>query len=159
MLQQQHTVSARICLFIDGLDELDGDPHGILNFLTDLVAVQEDRTLRFQACVAGRKLKIFEHGLRPFPQLAVQDLTSGDIETYVTSKLSNHHDLDYLNPVDEAWFQFFARGIVSKASGVFLWVRLAVKSLEDGLEMAIPCNIFREDSLSFLRISRVSIRA
>lgn len=65
--------------------------------------------------------------------MKLQDLTLPDIQTYVRDKLENHPRIILLEQDEPHHADELAREIVSKASGVFLWVVLVVRSLLRGL--------------------------
>ncbi|MCJ1478869.1 hypothetical protein MMC13_007553 [Lambiella insularis] len=108
---------ARFCLFIDGLDEYDGNDRDIAEVLISMIA------------------PAFESAFRNCSSLRLQDLTRGDITMYVYDqlKLADYY-LDTMNVIDAAKFHSLMEEIVSRASGVFIWVKFAVASLLDGLE-------------------------
>ena len=84
-------------------------------------------------CVSCRPELTFERTFNKFPGLLLQDLTVDDITTYVNTKLSTHErmiDLEYEEP---GIGKRLASQIVNKASGVFLWVKLVVASLLEGI--------------------------
>jgi len=133
-----HDAKARgdVCLFIDGLDEYDGDHAEIADILNSLIVPPGHPQMRFKACIASRPLTVFDRCFKSHPGLRLQDLTFHDIRHYVTSKLNEHEDRERLNsgsgdqfgPID------IVEEVVRKSSGVFLWVTLTVKSLEAGLD-------------------------
>ena len=122
-----------LCLFIDGLDEFEGnedgnDRHHMIQLLRDL-----DSSRFIKVCVSSRPLLIFEESFRNSPGLRLQDLTSGDIRRYVVDKLTT--DPRIRETVEQDSFQKhdFVKEVCNKAQGVFLWVKLVVRSLLDGL--------------------------
>ncbi|PVH75164.1 hypothetical protein DL98DRAFT_428067, partial [Cadophora sp. DSE1049] len=126
------------CFFIDGLDEYDGDHEAILDYLRTVT-----RSPHVKICFSSRPWLVFEDLFKGSPGLRLQDLTQRDIQLYVSHELESNvkmRDLAQQRPehatelVDE---------IVSKAAGVFLWVKLAVKNLLSGLR--------NRDSISDLR--------
>lgn len=121
----------RICLFIDGLDEYQGDKTDsydeIISFFIELV----DSPI-IKICLSSRPWLVFEDAFRPFPNLKLQDLTFNDITKYVNDKISGHERMRELQRMNLKGAHELTMEIVTKASGVFLWVQLAVKSLLDG---------------------------
>ncbi|KAG7009662.1 hypothetical protein G7Y79_00002g007770 [Physcia stellaris] len=104
------TASMRICLFVDGLDEYDGDKADLLSLFQS-----SSEATNIKICLSSRPWPIFEKALYGDGRhaLKVHDLTKGDISQYILDKLTR---------------------IVSKAQGVFLWVFLVVRSLLEGLQ-------------------------
>ncbi|KAF2228987.1 hypothetical protein EV356DRAFT_436185, partial [Viridothelium virens] len=121
-----------LCLFIDGLDEYEGEAQD-LNEL--LISLRHFRNVKL--CVASRPLNEFENafGRDQEHKLYMQHLTSVDINIYATDKLEQSPDLRRMKKegpgVDDRISE-----ITDKAQGVFLWVRLVVQSLLRGLQNA-----------------------
>ncbi|SPN99263.1 uncharacterized protein DNG_02300 [Cephalotrichum gorgonifer] len=124
ILQQR----VKICLLIDGLDEYDGD------YLEVVDLVQEyARSPNIKLCLSSRPLLVFEQAFGQSPHLRLQDLTHGDISHYVQSRLHSHKYMVQISRQHPAAVTGLIDEIVSKARGVFLWVKLVVKSLLHGL--------------------------
>lgn len=84
-------------------------------------------------CVASRPWLVFEDTFKAAPWLRVEDLTRPDIHRYIRESLTTGPrwtDMSALHP-DAA--SRLISDTAKKASGVFLWVVLVVKSLLDGL--------------------------
>lgn len=106
-----------LCLFIDGLDECGPeDDHQKL-----LVTLESMRLPNVKIIVSSRNEPIFENRFRHEPQLRMQDLTADDLRTYATDMLL--HDVN-----SEILYE-----LLENAEGVFLWLALAVQSLNRGL--------------------------
>lgn len=105
-----------LCLFIDGLDECGPeDSHQKL-----LEVLEEIKLPNVKLVVLSRNEPIFERRFRHEPQLRVQDLTAGDLRTYAMDMLPRQIRDDVCND------------LVKKAEGVFLWLVLAVQSINRG---------------------------
>ncbi|KAK4948908.1 hypothetical protein LTR10_012281 [Elasticomyces elasticus] len=122
----------RFCLFIDGLDEFHGNHRRLIQQIRRLIA-----SPNVKAIVSSRPWNVFASefgGLQS--QLLLEDLTRPDIVKYINGELGYYlrHNTEGSVLVDD---------IVEKASGVFLWVYLTVKSLGDGIS--------EDDSLNMLR--------
>lgn len=61
-------------------------------------------------------------------------LTRNDIQSYVLDRLQSHSRMNMLMSRDEVEAKYLVRSIGENSSGVFLWVRLVVESLLQGLE-------------------------
>ena len=131
-LKEQSGVRARFCFFIDGLDEYDGDANHIVNVLENLRSWQD-----VKLCISSRPWNEFADAFgRPSdPQLALEDLTREDIRKYVRDTLEENPRFRSLRARDDR-SQALVQEIVDKARGVFLWVRLVVRSLLTGLTNA-----------------------
>ncbi|PVH83511.1 hypothetical protein DL98DRAFT_615812, partial [Cadophora sp. DSE1049] len=123
-------IGLKICLFVDGLDEYEcpDESHAdIASFFVDLAG-----SSGIKICLSSRPWLVFEKAFRPFPSLRLQDLTSNDIAKYVHDKVADHERMKDLRSFDSEDAGQLASEIVAKASGVFLWVTLVVKSLLNG---------------------------
>ena len=117
-------------VFIDGLDEFDGNPQGLVSLVLDLPKVAAGR---MKLCVASRPWLVFEESFQEIPSLRMEDLTWGDIQLYVEENMrrsSRWNELQLYMPEESSKI---TSEITDKAVGVFLWVRLVVTSLLDGL--------------------------
>ncbi|KAK5442566.1 hypothetical protein LTS15_010990 [Exophiala xenobiotica] len=121
-----------LCLFIDGLDEYDGDSQGLIELLTSL---QEFPNVKL--CVASRPLNEFESafGFNQGHKIYMQHLTSADISIFVKDKLEQSPDFERLTEKGTG-VNHLILDITEAAQGVFLWVRLVVQSLLRGLQNA-----------------------
>ncbi|KAH7397492.1 hypothetical protein BKA64DRAFT_37798 [Cadophora sp. MPI-SDFR-AT-0126] len=120
----------KICLFVDGLDEYecpDESHDDIASFFVDLA-----ESSGIKICLSSRPWLVFERAFHSFPRLRLQDLTSNDIAQYVHDKVADHERMKELRSFDSEDAGQLVREIVAKASGVFLWVTLVVKSLLNG---------------------------
>ncbi|KAI1446723.1 hypothetical protein F5Y02DRAFT_55953 [Annulohypoxylon stygium] len=121
--------TVKLCFFIDGLDEFDGDHTDICQALSEIAECS-----RIKLCVASRPLNEFQHqfGADESSVLQVHELTKGDITNYARSRLEEHPCWSTLGLDAQAAQLFFAK-IADLARGVFLWVTLVTKSLRSGL--------------------------
>jgi hypothetical protein len=129
--------SCIICVFIDGLDEIDrSTPTEIRSLMRWLESICALRNLKI--CVSSRPESTFENQLRRYPQLRVQDLTARDIGHYVSSSLRNLEiDLAY----SSRDIQDLINTIVSRAEGVFLWAHLVVEHIRTDIDYLPSWNI------------------
>ncbi|KAI0018219.1 hypothetical protein F4780DRAFT_538961 [Xylariomycetidae sp. FL0641] len=129
---RQSTVACNTCLFIDGLDEFDGDH----SQMVELLSKTSDHTST-KLCVASRPWNVFAdaYGQNPGRMLRVQDLTRGDIRKYTQDNLETQVRLSQLQQHDDQ-YSCLVEEIVEKSDGVFLWVYLVVRSLKEGLTNA-----------------------
>lgn len=127
-LISQNTVNAKLVFFVDGLDEYEGDHAEIVDVFKEVVLSR-----RVKVCVSSRPLNVYERAFQNMPGFRVQDLTENDIRTLITGKLEQNTDMKRLVQKESERAHRLIQEIVDKASGVFLWVRLVVKSLLDGL--------------------------
>lgn len=123
--------SARVCLFIDGLDEFAGDDDQrveILDLLKELAAYRH-----IKICVSSRPWELFKDAFAACPNLRLEYLTRKDIENYINSKLQANDKFEVLRQKNGELCSQLVCEIIEKAKGVWLWVILVVRSLLRGL--------------------------
>ncbi|KUJ13186.1 uncharacterized protein LY89DRAFT_591281, partial [Mollisia scopiformis] len=124
-LAKQNVKGFKICLFIDGLDEYVGDQFEIV----DLFKTITTNSFMIKAVISSRPEPTFVEAFHDSPSLRVEDLTSGDIDHYVQSKLLAHSKMQNHRRQGSELGAKLTHSIASKACGVFLWVFLVVRSL------------------------------
>lgn len=123
----------KICLFIDGLDEFEGnDDQNDRQYLIELFRSLASSP-SIKVCLSSRPLLIFEESFKDTPGLRLQDLTSGDIRRFVTDRLANDPRMRQIAENEPSQRHDFEKEICRKAQGVFLWVKLVVRSLLEGV--------------------------
>lgn len=129
----QHISSeAKIILFVDGLDEFDGNSDLLISTMRDAIA--ESSSIKL--CVASRPWNEFQQAFKGKPSLRLQDLTRSDIKSYVEAMFNQNLRFLALRDDGAEVADELINSVVSKASGVFLWVRIVVSSLLTGLNHA-----------------------
>lgn len=114
------------CFFIDGLDEYSGDPFRLIEFLEKLVSSN------VKAVVSSRPIPSCFQAFSRGPKLRLQDLTRNDIKAYVHDTILLHPHREALVELDSKIVDRIKDEVTEKASGVFLWVVLACRSLIQG---------------------------
>ncbi|KAK0613395.1 hypothetical protein B0T14DRAFT_569453 [Immersiella caudata] len=127
-LVSQTAFKIKFAFFIDGLDEY-ACPY---SEITETVK-QIFRRDNVKICVSSRPLIVFEKTFANAPKLVLQNLTYDDISLFVDKKLSQSSRMEELEKYEPGLRKELTSLVVEKASGVFLWVHLVVKSLIDGL--------------------------
>lgn len=127
-LAQGDTGDVKLCLFVDGLDEFEGNHQEVCEILSSLATSKH-----IKLCVSSRPWNVFkdEFGQDDTKQLAVHELTASDIETFVQGELNGHRNWN-TNRTSETEMASLVREIRTRANGVFLWVVLVTKSLCSG---------------------------
>lgn len=123
--------SVCVCLFVDGLDEFEGDDETrgeLINLLKDCASYPY-----VKVCVSSRPWLIFRDAFEDFPRLQLQHLTRNDIRNYVEEMLGQDRKFLELKSDDSESCESLISEVVNKAQGVFLWVMLVVRSLRQGL--------------------------
>ncbi|KAH8802965.1 hypothetical protein F5884DRAFT_684142 [Xylogone sp. PMI_703] len=124
----QKQIPLKICFLIDGLDEFDGDHEEIAGLFQEI-----SRFENIKVCLSSRPWVIFQYLFEGSPNLRLQNLTYPDIERYVQDKLARNSAFQRLAEQEEEAAHALMREIVDKADGVFLWVKLVVGSLLNGI--------------------------
>ncbi|OQU99380.1 FAD binding domain-containing protein isoform 1 [Cladophialophora immunda] len=117
----------RMCFFVDGIDEYDGDHVDICSFLMSTCSA------RVKLVLSSRPINACIEAFRHCPSLRLEDLTYPDIKQFVDDRLARHEKMQLLLKTQPLKAPILVEELIAKASGVFLWVRLVVKSLLDGL--------------------------
>ncbi|KAF5664441.1 hypothetical protein FHETE_7032 [Fusarium heterosporum] len=117
-----------ICLFIDGLDEFDGDHRQIIDFFKGLTLRHEGKSLKL--CLSSRPWDVFEEAFgTSVPNTKLQDLSYEDMYCYAKDTLNTDAQLRRLIKHNQDATRSLITSVVKQADGVFLWVRLAVERM------------------------------
>lgn len=126
---RQTSTPLGLCFLVDGLDEFDGDHEDIVELFKDL-ALSDN----FKACLSSRPWVIFKEAFFECSSLLLQNFTYKDIVFYVTGRFHSNISFKRLRSQQPEAAVALIKEVVDKADGVFLWVRLAVKSLLNGIQ-------------------------
>jgi NACHT domain len=118
----------KVCFFVDGLDEFDGNHNILINLLKDLIASPQ-----VKLCVSSRPWVVFEDSFMHAPSLMLQDLTRDDIKLYATSHFHHNAGFTLLRQREPNYADNLVENVASKSAGVFLWLNLVVASLLSGM--------------------------
>lgn len=117
-----------VCLFLDGLDEIDpedGTKDGIPELLDFIFKLSQLGKIKI--CLASRPdPQILEMSLSMLPRLRLQDLNHGDLMRY-----AKEHIQFSKTQMSECGHDLLET-LVDNADGVFLWLMLASKSINEG---------------------------
>jgi len=112
---------------IDGLDEYAGSSADGVDFIQGLV-----RNSNIKVLLSSRPIPDCVQAFSSNPKLRLQDLTREDIAAYVDDVIGSHQYMQNFATSETIQFEELRSDICRKASGVFLWVILACRSLCDG---------------------------
>lgn len=129
LIMQTH-IPLKFFLMIDGLDEFAGDHEDLVQLFHQVI---QPKLCRVKVCLSSRPWVVFEDSFRTCASLKLQNLTYKDIEIYVDEKLRSNLAFQRLSAQEPEATPKLVAEIVEKADGVFLWVRIVVKSLLSGL--------------------------
>ena len=117
-------------MFIDGLDEFDGDYDRVIEMITNL---SDQRHVKI--CVSSRPLLAFKRAFIGKPCLRLQDLTFNTIREYTEKRLSHLVQQQvYPNGKTQQRAQELLHMVVERADGVFLWAVIATQEVRDGFQ-------------------------
>ncbi|KAH6976880.1 hypothetical protein EDB80DRAFT_593930, partial [Ilyonectria destructans] len=117
-----------LAVFIDGLDEFEGEHDKLVGFVKLLHSHPGTKI-----CVSSRPWNVLLDAFSYSPSLQIEDLTAGDIEKFVKSEFQRTPGFRELRDALPSDASQLIDGIISKAQGVFLWVSVVVQTLRDGL--------------------------
>jgi len=118
----------KICVFIDGIDELQGDHKDLALFLRALASPH------LKVVLSSRPINACINTFQGCPSLQLQDLTRSDMATFIEGELCAHPLMVHLSKCSPTTADTLVTEMKDKAEGVFLWVSLVVRLLVDGLE-------------------------
>ncbi|KAI1090901.1 prion-inhibition and propagation-domain-containing protein [Rostrohypoxylon terebratum] len=117
----------KFCFFIDGLDEFMGNYRDGIAFIKEL-----SENSHVKVIVSSRPIPDCVSSFEGLPSLQLHHLTYPDIKAYVEDVIGKHRYMEGLmtrNPGESVEIMEY---LVTKSSGVFLWVILACRSLLSG---------------------------
>ena len=144
-LAKETALSSKLCFFIDGLDEYNGEHADLIKMiwrLADCPAVK--------ICISSRLCLLFNNtfGRDNIRKMALHEFTKDDIAKYAKNMVGESClFMQMVREESSAWD--LVGEIVHKAQGVFLWVCFAVKSLLRGLEDKNELSTLRRRSDDF----------
>lgn len=117
----------RYVFSIDGLDEYFGNPIDGVQFIKDLASNRNIKIL-----VSSRPIPLCHEAFSMKKSLQLQDLTLDDIKAYVDDTISSHPYIQNMRTMDPVGTKAVLGDVIKKASGVFLWVFIACRTLVEG---------------------------
>jgi hypothetical protein len=127
----QHSPDARFFLSIDGLDEYDAVSTEMSDLAEILKAICQRENVK--AVISSRPWAVFEDAFAASARLRLHQLTHEDISFYVNDKMQHDSRMQRLLTSHPEESTALMEEIVEASAGVFLWVRLVVQSLLEGL--------------------------
>ncbi|KAL8939359.1 MAG: hypothetical protein Q9216_003398 [Gyalolechia sp. 2 TL-2023] len=121
--------STRVCMFIDGLDEFDGDEDRLIETIHTLSHASGTKI-----CASSRPEQIFRQGFTTSPQLKLQDLNYRDIRKAASERLLPVLKAHVRCAQDE--IDALVRNLIKKSQGIFLWAELMTRDLKRGAKNA-----------------------
>ncbi|KAI6762408.1 hypothetical protein HG530_008388 [Fusarium avenaceum] len=124
ILASENGRSFRMVLFLDGLDEFEGEPTVLIRLVKDLIT-----TYGVKICVASRPWTEFADAFDQYPMLTMQSLTQKDISLFIKGNFEACKAFRERRALFPDQATNLLREISNKAQGVFLWVFLVVRDL------------------------------
>ncbi|KAH7090171.1 hypothetical protein FB567DRAFT_519252 [Paraphoma chrysanthemicola] len=123
--------SIKIALMIDGLHKVDTTDRDMTDIVRFVMAATASPGIK--ALVSSSPSLTFATAFKSCPSLTLEKHTHNDITMFVNDKLVQHNRMAVLSRKQPQDVQALVDYIVENASGVFLWVTLAIQSLLEGL--------------------------
>ncbi|KAI9801835.1 MAG: hypothetical protein M1825_003208 [Sarcosagium campestre] len=136
--QRKHPMN--ICLFIDALDEHDENYHEnhsrLVQLLQHVIDASDGKTVKVMLCLTSRPENVFQDVFRGYPGFRIHEHTQGDIQTYLSTRMNKYlgerPDICADGQMMASLSQTFSE-VTRRAQGVFLWVKLVVTDIIEGL--------------------------
>ena len=120
-------------VFLDALDEYDGSPEVISQFIQLAAEVRAGSSTRIQICFAYRPWNVFVEHFSGCSGLKIHENTEEDIRRFKLAKIADRpgllKSLGQIHTYSSSESVDPLQKIVRKAQGVFLWVALVVEVL------------------------------
>lgn len=121
------------CLFIDGLDEIEDESKSNFSFATELFNWASYQNVKL--CLSSREERPWTNYFEGFPKLKIHLTTEQDIRKMIDNYLLDDRHLKTF-PASQS--ERFVSRFVDMAEGVFIWVKLVLKELEQSLSYELP---------------------
>ncbi|KAI8945531.1 hypothetical protein F4801DRAFT_568092 [Xylaria longipes] len=120
----------RVCIFVDGLDEYEGDHLSLVELLQRIASSPCTKL-----CVASRQWNVFQDALGRIAQtIVLHHFTRQDIFNYTQAMLQRCTSLVGLVITTPSTILDVVEEVTERSEGLFLWVTITVNSLLSGLE-------------------------
>jgi NACHT domain len=121
------STKSNICIFVDGLDEYEGNYLDLVDFFKEVEEIgQSSRNPSIKLCLASRPEPLLLEHLRHCGSLKMQECNYESISVYVSKRLQ---DIVHSGPGPDA--QGLINGVAERSEGVFLWATHVVDELLD----------------------------
>jgi hypothetical protein len=115
-------------LFVDGLDEFEGNKHLLADYILSLAS-----NANVKICTASRPWVEFQSKFHGRPSLMMENLTRKDMISYIDGRFTTSREFEIMMKHEPGRAADLKDSIIAKASGVFLWVYVVVSTLLEGL--------------------------
>ena len=132
LIGRQSTSEINICLFVDALDEQYGNHRELVLMLRSIAQLTDNPAFRVRLALAGRPENVFKTAFQGCPGFSIHEYITDDIRHYAEDRIQAETPRELSIEYEEALKNLVER-IVQKAQGVFLWVRLVVGEIIEGI--------------------------
>lgn len=129
---EQDSFDLRVCMIFDALDEYDERLETIAKFLKYLAKSRPKKISRTEAQVlfSSRPWPVFQAEFGQCPGFRIYEHTQSDIRAFAGGALR-------ISTLGQRQLSLLAKDIVSRARGVFLWVKLVLRDLNSRVDAAL----------------------
>lgn len=140
----QRETRIKLLLFIDALDEHEGDHDLLVRILKECISKADDYYVKMKICLASRSWPVFTDYFGHGPNFAIDHFTKYDIRLYTESRLNaSLAGLSQPLGLESVWVVDLIEQITTKAQGVFIWVRLVMDQLAKNIRDGTPYQTLR----------------
>ncbi|MCJ1400187.1 hypothetical protein MMC11_003391 [Xylographa trunciseda] len=146
-ISQLRYLDLGILIFLDALDEHDGDNEQLTDLVWKLVNNSAGSRLKLKICLASRPWPVFTSSFSACPGFAIHDYTRDDIHIYTNRRLQEATvglSMPQETNVYIRKLRDISEQVTDKARGVFIWVRLVVNELSKGLRDGTPLFVLEQ---------------
>lgn len=130
---QQNKIPINVLFFIDALDEHQGSHIELIKILRCLSSAENSATVRIKLCLASRQESVFPGAFHKSPGFAIHEYTHSDIKQYVVDHVESALGLSIVTEDDRTQVKALSNEVTKRAKGIFIWVKLVVKELVEGI--------------------------
>ncbi|KAI9150045.1 SERAC1 protein [Paramyrothecium foliicola] len=138
----QDYLPVEIFLFLDALDEYDGPPEAIVDFIHSSVTKSTAGKTRLKICFSSREWPSFEDSFSAGPGFRIHEHTNGDIRNYVLLRFTHNTRVSQLlaSGTDQERSDILAmeEDVTGRANGVFVWVKAVTDEVLNGFSRNVP---------------------
>ncbi|KAL9037179.1 MAG: hypothetical protein Q9180_003868 [Flavoplaca navasiana] len=139
-ITKQRETRVKMLLFLDALDEHEGDNDLLLQLLKEWIKNADGYFVTLKICLASRSWPVFTQQFGAGPNFAIDQYTKDDIRMYTESRLSSTYVGTSSLLVRDNLSELIEQ-ITTKARGVFIWVRLVTDRLAINIRDGSPFQV------------------
>ena len=132
LIRRKSTNEINIYLFVDALDEHDGNHRELILILRSIAQLTANPVFRVRLALAGRPENVFKTAFQGCPGFSIHEYTTDDIRHYAEDRIKADMPGELSIEYEEG-ISNLVENIVRKAQGVFLWVKLVVNEIVEGI--------------------------